>query len=512
VRAGAKSAIIALRSTLRPLMPFNSYPYLVFIIVVVLVFLFLEERLPWAKRAFLLLVSYGFYAWWRADFILLVVGSTIVNYAVGGEITRRHALSRPTRALLVAGLVFNLGLIGLFKYAGLFVMSADGLLGLDYPIPHLFLPLAISFFTFEQISYLVDAADGKAKRYSFLDYALFVSYFPHLIAGPIVRYNDLIPQFSSSRTREERDRDLSLGVTLFTLGLAKKTLIAESLAPFSDVVFAAARQGLAVSAVDAWLGTLFFAFQIYFDFSAYTDMALGSSCMLGIRLPFNFNSPYKAASIIDFWRRWHVSLSAFLRDYLYFALGGNRKGPALRYINLMITMLLGGLWHGANWTFMIWGGLHGLYLCVNHAWHAATENVRWPRLLRPFGHPAAVLITFAATTLAWVVFRAQNFSSALIMLKGLVGLGGATSFVSFTPLAALALVALFAIVWFAPNSMEMTWAFHPALDPPKGYTKVRAIRWLAWRPSRLSATVIGLIGIAAVLALSNLSPFIYFQF
>ncbi|MDE2492478.1 MAG: MBOAT family protein [Alphaproteobacteria bacterium] len=495
-------------------MPFNSYPYIVFIIIVVLAFLGLERRFPWAKRAFLLLVSYGFYAWWRADFVLLLVGSTIVNYALGGEITRRHALSKSVRELLLTGLVFNLGLIGLFKYAGLFVASADGLLGLSYPIPHLFLPLAISFFTFEQISYLVDAADGKAQRYSFLDYALFVSYFPHLIAGPIVRYNDLIPQFAQSRTPIECGEDMSLGVTLFTIGLAKKTLIADNLAPFADVVFAAAHQGTALSATDAWLGTLFFAFQIYFDFSAYTDMALGSSCMLGIRLPFNFNAPYKSESIIEFWRRWHISLSTFLRDYLYFKLGGNRKGTARRYANLMITMLLGGLWHGANWTFMIWGGLHGFYLIVNHAWRSlwASARIKLPSALRPLGPPASVFLTFAATTVAWVVFRADDFPSAILVLRGLCGQGGQSSLITFSPLAASALVALFAIVWFAPNSMEMTWSYRPALDPPKGTSTVRQIRLLRWQPSRATAVTFGLVCIAAVLALSNLSPFIYFQF
>ncbi len=495
-------------------MPFNSYPYIAFIVVVVVAFLILEGRFPWAKRAFLLLVSYGFYAWWRADFVLLLVGSTIVNYAVGGEITRRHALSKSVRELLIAGLIFNLGLIGLFKYAGLFVASADGLLGLSYPIPHLFLPLAISFFTFEQISYLVDAAEGKAQRYSFLDYALFVSYFPHLIAGPIVRYNDLIPQFSQSRTPVERDNDLSLGATLFTIGLAKKTLIADNLAPFADVVFTAAHKGIALSANDAWLGTLFFTFQIYFDFSAYTDMALGSSCMLGIRLPFNFNSPYKAESIIEFWRRWHISLSTFLRDYLYFKLGGNRNGTIRRYANLMITMLLGGLWHGANWTFMIWGGLHGFYLVVNHAWRNlwASTDFKLPSALRPLAHPLSLLLTFAATTVAWVVFRAESFSSAMIVLRGLFGAGGASSLITFSPLAVVSLVVLFAIIWFAPNSMEMTWRFRPALNPPKGTSSVRQIRRFRWQPSRGTAVTFGLVCIAAVLALSNLSPFIYFQF
>ncbi|MBV9046361.1 MAG: MBOAT family protein [Alphaproteobacteria bacterium] len=495
-------------------MPFNSYPYLAFIVIVVIGYRLIEARWPVARRIFLLLVSYAFYAWWRADFLLLLIGSTVVNFAFGAVITNRVKQGRPMPSLVTLGLVFNLGLIALFKYSGLLVSTADDLFGLSYPIPHLFLPLAISFFTFEQISYLIDAGRGRAPRYSFIDYALFVGYFPHLIAGPIVRHNDLIPQFHESRSREQRTDDAALGVTLFTIGLAKKVLIADNLAPYADTIFAAAHRGLPISSTDSWLGTLFFGFQIYFDFSAYTDMALGSSCLLGIRLPFNFNSPYKAASAIDFWRRWHISLSIFLRDYLYFSLGGNRRGKARRYINLMLTMLLGGLWHGANWTFMLWGGLHGLYLAVNHAFRDLRTRFKVkpvPERWRWLAHGVSVLGTFACVTLAWVVFRAPDLRTAGAVLSGLIGQGGGAHLVTFSPLAAVALVALFAIVWLSPNSMEITWAYRPAL-PPASDTDLRDPGWLAWRPTRQQAIAYGVLCIVAVLALSNLSPFIYFQF
>jgi len=489
-------------------MPFNSYPYFVFLAVAVLGFRLLEKSALTGRRVFLLLASYAFYAWWRADFLFLLCGSTLVNYALGREIEQRRARQSDRRALLIAGLAFNLGLIATFKYDTLFVGTADQLLGLGLPVPHFFLPLAISFFTFEQISYLVDADAGKTHGYTLLDYALFVAYFPHLIAGPIVRHNDLIPQFRQTRTSND---DLATGITLFTIGLAKKTLIADNLAPFADAIFNAAGRGMHLGPTDAWLGTLFFAFQIYFDFSAYSDMALGSSVMLGIRLPVNFHSPYKAASIIEFWRRWHISLSAFLRDYLYIPLGGNRHGRGRRALNLFITMLLGGLWHGANWTFMLWGGLHGLYLSINHAFRRATKDrAVAPALHLPL-HIASVALTFAATTLAWIVFRAPDLASARNVVEGLLG-GGHSNVVSFSHLAQVTLLLLFIVVWFMPNSMELMWNYRPALPSPYADQPVEPARRLSWAPTPLHAAAYGLLCILAVLALSNLKPFIYFQF
>src|SRR5678816_2409552 len=470
-------------------MPFNSYPYFLFLALTVLGFRLLEKGAPTGRRVFLLLASYAFYAWWRADFLVLLCGSTLVNYAVGCEIERRRMQHKDRRAYLIAGLVFNLGLIATFKYDTLFVSTANDLLGVGLPVPHFFLPLAISFFTFEQISYLVDADAGKAHNYSLLDYALFVAYFPHLIAGPIVRHNDLIPQFRQLRARND---DLAAGMTLFSIGLAKKSLIADNLAPFADTIFNAAGRGVQLGPTDSWLGTLFFAFQIYFDFSAYSDMALGSSVMLGIRLPVNFHSPYKSASIIEFWRRWHISLSAFLRDYLYVPLGGNRKGRGRRYLNLFITMLLGGLWHGANWTFMLWGGLHGLYLTINHAFRRATKGMTAPSSLRLPLHIASVALTFSATTLAWIVFRSPDLSSARNVIGGLFGFGH-SAVVSFSPLAAATLLLLSVIVWLMPNSMELMWRYRPALPSPYADQPVTSAGRFFWQPTPFNASVYGLM-------------------
>jgi alginate O-acetyltransferase complex protein AlgI len=489
-------------------MPFNSYPYFVFLAVVVVGFRLLEKNAATGRRVFLLLASYAFYAWWRADFLVLLAGSTLANYALGREIEQRRARGNPRRGFLVAGLVFNLGLIATFKYDTLFVGTFDALSGIGLAVPHFFLPLAISFFTFEQISYLVDADAGKTHHYGLLDYALFVAYFPHLIAGPIVRHNDLIPQFRKTRARND---DLATGITLFTIGLAKKTLIADNLAPFADAIFNAAGRGTHLGATDSWLGTLFFAFQIYFDFSAYSDMALGSSVMLGIRLPVNFHSPYKSASIIEFWRRWHISLSAFLRDYLYIPLGGNRTGRARRYLNLFITMLLGGLWHGANWTFMLWGGLHGLYLSINHAFRHITKGWQPPSAMRLPLHVASVALTFAATTLAWIVFRSADLASARNVVGGFFGLGH-SSVVSLSPLAMATLLLLFGLVWFMPNSMELLWRHDPALPSPYASEPVTPAPRLSWKPTPWNAAAYGLLCIVSVLALSNLKPFIYFQF
>ena len=493
-------------------MLFNSHPYLAFLVVVAIGYSLIEKSIPSAKRPFLVVVSYAFYAWWRLDFLVLLLGSTIVNYCLGDWITKRVASGRKLHGLLQVGLVFNLGLIAIFKYQDLFVGTADDLFGLNYPIPHLFLPLAISFFTFEQISYLIDASRGHAPRYSVVEYALFVSYFPHLIAGPIVRHNDLIPQFRETRTPNQRSDDISVGTTLFTIGLAKKTLIADNLAPYTDTIFSAAQQGSHLGISDAWLGTLFFGFQIYFDFSGYTDMALGSSCLFGIRLPFNFNSPYKASSAIEFWRRWHMSLSLFLKDYLYIPLGGNRRGHLRRYLNLLLTMLLGGLWHGANWTFVLWGGLHGVYLTVNHLFREAIgKGSLTPRpVFQSILHPFSVLLTFLAVSVAWVVFRAQTVGGAIRVLQGLVGFGH-SHLVTFSPLAVVALAAMFGIVWLAPNSMEITWAFRPALSPERNYMP-KSAGWLAWQPNIRNALLYAVLCIVGVLALSNLSPFIYFQF
>ena len=503
-------------------MLFNSYPFIPFIVFSVLFYVLLEKQFPAARRPFLLLLSYFFYAWWRADFLVLLVGSTAVNYGIGTALTARREQQRSTRALLLLGLIFNLGLLGFFKYAAMLVSTVDILAGSHLPIPAIFLPLAISFFTFEQISYLADAASGLAPRYKPLDYALFVAYFPHLIAGPIIRHNDLIPQFQAARGDDERASDMATGATLFTIGLAKKTLIADNLAPYSDIVFSAAAHG-AVGTSDAWLGALLFVFQVYFDFSAYSDMALGSSLLFGIRLPLNFNSPYKAASIVEFWRRWHVTLQKFIFDYLYtpmavmlarksVALDLGRRGGFLfsGALPLLFVFMLIGLWHGAGWNFAVFGLMHGFYITVNEAWRLWRKKKK--NTPSAVTHATSVALTFFAVVISDVVFRAGTLPAVLNIYKGMLGVSQAANLITFGALAMAALITLALLTWAAPNSMEITWRMNPALEPAANAIAVRDIGRWAWAPSRRSAVMFGLVCIAGLLALSNLSPFIYFQF
>ncbi len=348
-------------------MLFNSLVFVLgFLPAVVIGFALLARRgTPGQAMLFLVGASLLFYAAWNPPYLFLLVGSVAFNYGLGQRLR-----ARPSRWVLGFGIAANLGAIGYFKYANFFLDNVNALTGGGLEIGTIVLPLAISFFTFQQIAYLIEAHRGDIAEHDFLSYALFVTFFPQLIAGPIVRFNEVVPQFAAERFGRLGSRDLALGATLFVIGLGKKVLLADSLARAASPVFQAAELGLPVAPVEAWTAALAYSFQLYFDFSGYSDMAIGLACLFGIRLPWNFASPYKATSVIEFWRRWHMTLSRFLRDYLYIPLGGNRKGPARRTVNLMIVMLLGGLWHGAGWSFVIWGGLHGLYLCVNSAWRA----------------------------------------------------------------------------------------------------------------------------------------------
>ena len=352
-------------------MLFNSYPFVfVFLPLVLAGFAVLTRwRSRTATLAFLIVASLAFYAWWNWRFLGLLLFSILFNFALGRRLQRRAsergAPVAPARRLLALGIAVNVGLLGYFKYRNFLVDTVGMAVGTDWALPPIVLPLAISFFTFEQITYLVDAYHGDTGEYDFLGYALFISFFPHLIAGPIVRFKELVPQFSSRSTFVFSHENVARGLFIFAIGLFKKVMIADTFSPWVAPIFDRAP---VVVFSDAWGATLAFALQLYFDFSGYTDMAIGLALMLNVVLPENFDSPYQARSIIDFWRRWHMTLSNFLRDYLYIPLGGGRRGEARRYANLFITMLLGGLWHGASWTFVLWGGLHGAYLAINHLW------------------------------------------------------------------------------------------------------------------------------------------------
>lgn len=440
---------------------------------------------------FLLAASLVFYSWTFPAYLLLLAGSVLANYLIA-----RQLALRPGKVLLWLGIWLNLGLLGWFKYAVFFADTFASLTGYAADLPPIVLPLAISFFTFQQIAYLVDVFQGRTRPGNFLEYAFFVCFFPQLIAGPIVHHKQIIPQLKEKAFAQFHSRDVLAGTLLFAVGLSKKVLLADSFRFGADRLFDAQALGVETSFAEAWTGMICYTFQIYFDFSGYSDMALGLGRIFGIRLPINFFSPYKARNIVEFWRRWNITLSEFLRDYLYIPLGGNRRGRVLRYVNLFIVMLLGGLWHGASWTFVIWGGLHGLYLSLTHAWQY------YARIRIPY--PAAVVMTFLSVVAAWVFFRADTAADALNILAIMSGLGTVPtmSFAVFKGLIWLTpyLAAAVLIVWFTPNSIELV----SRLESGE-MTRARV------RAFTISAGILAMLSVFNVYS-KGTYEFLYFQF
>lgn len=513
-------------------MLFNSYTFLLLFLPVTAVgFFLLARRSHIAAASWLAAASLFFYGWWNVNYIPLLLGSILFNYWTGERIGRSTGPWKK-RWLWIA-VVINLVLLGYFKYADFLLSGVNFLAKSDLPALHIILPIGISFFTFTQIAFLVDTYQGKVQEYRFVHYVLFITYFPHLIAGPVLHHAEMMPQFDRAETYRLSSRHVAVGVSIFVIGLAKKVLIADNLAPHAGEFF---NQSAPQTLLVAWGGVLAYALQLYFDFSGYSDMAIGASRLFGIRLPLNFDSPYKSANIIDFWRRWHMTLSRFLRDYLYIPLGGSRKGPVRRYTNLMLTMLLGGLWHGAGLNFAVWGALHGAYLMVNHAWIALAVRLNLPTNSRLYRF-ASVALTFVAVCFAWVFFRATDFSRATSIIVAMVGgngiglpasigsqlgglqpllekwgvafyLGGGTQFLQ----TYLWVLFAGAIVFLLPNTQQIMGRFEPALD----YVAVPgqlAGRWqLAWSPSRRWALFIGILAVGNLLSLSRPAEFLYFQF
>jgi D-alanyl-lipoteichoic acid acyltransferase DltB (MBOAT superfamily) len=472
---------------------FNSYSFIFIFLPITLVGYFAFGAISGILAvAWLAAASLVFYAVGGLQFVPLLIVSIAFNFVSGGILIRREGLGL-RRSVLTVGIAGNLLLLAYFKYAGFITANLAALLSTSWSLD-VALPIGISFYTFTQIAFLVDAYRGKVARYGLPHYALFVTYFPHLIAGPILHHREMIPQFERRELSRPHMTLITGGLAIFAVGLFKKTCLADGIQPLVKLAF-----GPDVPSFDqAWIGSLAYTFQLYFDFSGYSDMAIGLSLMFGIFLPLNFCSPYKACSIVDFWRRWHMTLSRFLRDYLYIPLGGNRRGPALRYVNLVITMLLGGLWHGAAWTFVAWGLLHGLYLCVNHAWSALTPTA--PAALRPASRVAGGALTFLAVVVAWVFFRADSVRAAGSILLRMVDPThiqfGLREQWALLPIAVLAL-----ITWLCPNTQEIM-----------GYDA---------EERRVSVAETGqpalLVGIGAMLAVGILwiqkhSEFIYFRF
>lgn len=522
-------------------MLFNSYEFIIFFVpIVVTVFYLLGNRgRGQLAICWLVVASLFFYGWWNPIYLLLIIGSILFNYTVGAAIAGKKF--GDGRVLLIVGVVVNLGLLGYFKYMNFFVDNINAAFGTDFFLAPIVLPLAISFFTFQQISYLADARLGIAKEYNFLHYCLFVTFFPQLIAGPIVHHGEMLPQFEKKSVYRFKPENLSVGMTIFILGLFKKVVLADGVAVYSTPVFAAAEAGTPLTFVQAWGGIIAYTLQIYFDFSGYSDMAIGLARMFGILLPLNFNSPYKAASIIDFWRRWHITLSRFLRDYVYIPLGGNRRGRYRRYANLMAVMVVGGLWHGAGWTFVIWGALHGSYLVINHFWVKMRRSLFDDRITRSLAWTvAARAVTLLAVMVAWAFFRAESVAGAVNILNGMAGrngismperyleslnkLGGlgdqlAQMGVHFgdTPYfvglrVGLYMFLLLAVCWFLPNTQQIMMNYRPAILTRDQAACAPFFRWAQWQPHAGVAVMLAGIAIYTLSSMTGVSEFLYFQF
>lgn len=401
-----------------------------FLPIVLAGYYLLGTRSQAATSLWLFVTSLFFYGYWLPEFTALLVLSIAGNFACGLAIARAARRAGPPqktpagKAWLVAGILFNLGLLGYFKYANFFVDNVNALLGTEWALAKVVLPIGISFYSFTQIAYLVDVWRGLVHEHRAVRYGVFVSFFPQLVAGPVLHHSQMMPQFAQASVYRFDAGNFAGGLVIFGIGLLKKIVLADGVAPYADAIFVPADAGALPTTAEAWVGALAYTLQLYFDFSAYSDMAIGLSWMFNIRIPYNFDSPYKARSITDFWRRWHMTLSAFLRDYLYVPLGGNRRGKARRYINLGLTMVLGGLWHGAGWTFVLWGSLHGAYLMANHAFRAAAQRVG---IAAPLARSrlfalASWGMTMLCVVLAWVFFRAETFDGAMRIVGAMLGL------------------------------------------------------------------------------------------
>ena len=396
-------------------MLFNSYEFIfVFLPLSFFIYFFLlEKRLITGAKGFLVFTSLFFYSWWNVAYLPLILSSMLFNYVVGNSLNENFKKIRiPKQNLLAFGIIANLSLLGYFKYTDFFLENFNLAFDGSIPLLHLALPLAISFFTFQQIAYLVDSFRGETAEYDFLNYALFVTFFPQLIAGPIVHHAEMMPQFASKWNLVKNYKNIAMGIFIFSIGLFKKVVIADTFATWATAGFDHAE---VLNFLEAWATSLSYTFQLYFDFSGYTDMAIGAALLFNIKLPINFNSPYKAFDIQDFWRRWHITLSRFLRDYIYIPLGGNRKGSFRMYTNLLATFILGGIWHGAGWTFVFWGFLHGMALMIHRGWKQLGFTM--PKVLAWF-------ITFNFINIAWVFFRAKEWGDAVKVLSGMVGSSG----------------------------------------------------------------------------------------
>jgi alginate O-acetyltransferase complex protein AlgI len=510
---------------------FNSIEFLCFFLPLVLGGFLLLQRTGSNRLVMLWLTcsSLFFYAWWNPAYVVLLLISASVNYGLGGMLARGG--KGRGHALLLFGVLFNLGLLGYFKYTNFLMDNMRLLMDWSFNFEHIILPLAISFYTFQQITYLVDTRKGLTGPHGFLEYLLFVSFFPQLIAGPIVHHSEMLSQFTRLTEQSKTGNKLSIGFTILVIGLFKKVVIADSFALFSSPAFDLAAQGTTLSTLDAIAGSFSYAFQLYFDFSGYSDMAIGLSCLFGLKLPVNFFSPYRAQNISDFWRMWHATLSRFLRDYVYAPLGGFFCSPTRQRFNLFATMFIGGVWHGAGWTFVVYGVCHGTYVVIHQLWRIKVSGPL--QLVGRSDYKAfCQLFTFVLVALTLIVFRADSLTSAGHIFSAMFNWNGALFYPEYTAALehskALEIISMLfgdiysvsavfsflalalAICWLMPNTYQLFRHCDVVLEPPFS-TQAPLFDW-QWQPSMAWSFFIAVLTLISLLNLTQVSEFLYFQF
>jgi D-alanyl-lipoteichoic acid acyltransferase DltB (MBOAT superfamily) len=478
---------------------FNSYEFIFYFLPSVFVIYFALQYAGFSRLAKISLVvaSLVFYSWWNISYLPLILISVVVNYAVGTYLANSDHLKK-RRIILALGIVFNVILLGYYKYTDFFLTTVNSVAKADFPLLHLALPLAISFFTFQQIAYLVDSFRYETKGYRLDEYMLFVVFFPQLIAGPIVHHKEVMDQFHNENSRMNA-KNISLGLYIFGIGLFKKVMIADTFAVWATDGF---KNAFDLNLVEAWIASLSYTFQLYFDFSGYCDMAVGAALLFNIMLPINFNSPYKALNIQDFWRRWHITLSRFLTQYIYIPLGGSRISPSRTYINIMIIFMVSGFWHGAGWTFIIWGFLHGLASVIYRWW--SRRGYSMPKWLAWF-------ITFQFVNAAWVLFRAETIPQAIAILKAMFGMGK----IELPTRVARVLEPIFNVNLLPDGPMlyTSTSVILIIIGLIIATTRKNSFEMLdRFKPTNLNMVFIVIISIVSILQLGKVSEFLYFNF
>jgi len=496
-------------------MLFNSYQFILLFLPALLLLYWLASQVARDKLGLLLLAfSLFFYSLWGVGFLVLLLCMICVNCAFGQVLAAmpdqgEGKFSR--KQMLILALVANLAPLCWFKYANFFIDNINMALGTAIAHQSTGLPLGISFYTFLQIAYLITVYRRQTEPVGLLQYANFASFFPYVISGPIVRYPQFGPQLADPQPLNVAD--IGQAMTFFVIGLAKKVLLADSIAAYANNIFNAAHTGLPLTSAEAWVGSLAYTFQLYFDFSGYTDMAIGVALFFGMKLPDNFDSPYKATGIVDFWRRWHITLSLWLRDFLYIPLGGSRAGKLKQYRNLLLTMLLGGLWHGAGWTFIIWGAVHGTMLCVNHFWTTLVAR-RLPEkaLNNVVSRTISIGFTFLCINLAWVLFRADSMQAAGAMYASMMAICSSDFSGGWSTLFANNYVRdAWPVIYLAISGL-LVWCFPTTRQLISGARADGTRPWLTWRPDKRWAAGLAVLAFGALLLLSRKTVFLYFQF